>query len=214
MHETVSSFPSRFFYEDNLNTVPMQHQHRELQFTTFDEEPLEQALAHNRLIFININTPHSTQSFKVNQPEAECIARCVYSTWHLYKTNNLPFSTYGTIGVIVPYRHQISTVRQEIDKFNIPELHDITIDTVERYQGSERDVIIYGFTVQRPYQLQFLTNNVFIENSTPIDRKLNVALTRAREQMILVGNAQILSTNEVFRKLIDFTSQNGYFSEV
>ena len=84
-------------------------------------------------------------------------------------------------------------------------LSDITIDTVERYQGSERDVIVYGFTVQREYQLDFLTNNCFEENGFIIDRKLNVALTRAREQMILIGNKQLLSQNALFRSLIKQT---------
>ena len=86
-----------------------------------------------------------------------------------------------------------------------PPWQSITIDTVERYQGSERDVIIYGFTVQHEYQLDFLTNNTFTENGCIIDRKLNVALTRAREQMLLLGCRSLLSQNPVFKKLIDCT---------
>lgn len=78
-------------------------------------------------------------------------------------------------------------IRKEIDKLEIPELQNISIDTVERYQGSQRDVIIYSFTIHHFYQLEFLTANSFIEEGKIIDRKLNVAITRARKQMIMTG---------------------------
>jgi superfamily I DNA and/or RNA helicase len=79
---------------------------------------------------------------------------------------------------------------------------DISIDTVERYQGSQRDVIIYSFTVQQPYQLDFLTANCFEEDGKTIDRKLNVAITRARKQLLMTGNVAILSRNALFSELI------------
>ena len=99
-------------------------------------------------------------------------------------------------------------VRKEIDKYGIPELHDITIDTVERYQGSERDIIIYGFTIQREYQMSFLTTNVFEEHGHTIDRKLNVALTRAKEHTIIVGNPTLLHKNKIFTQLMEWAEDN------
>jgi superfamily I DNA and/or RNA helicase len=106
------------------------------------------------------------------------------------------------VGVIVPYRNQIALIRREIERLDIPALMDISIDTVERYQGSQRDVIIYSFSVQKPYQLDFLTANCFESNGKTIDRKLNVAMTRARKQLLMTGNEQILSLNPLFAELI------------
>ena len=102
-------------------------------------------------------------------------------------------------------------IRKEIEKLGMPELENISIDTVERYQGSQRDVIIYSFTIQQRYQLEFLTANSFTEDGRVIDRKLNVALTRARKQLILTGNIPTLQKSQVFNRLIQYVKQNGAF---
>ena len=73
---------------------------------------------------------------------------------------------------------------------------------MERFQGSQREVIIYGFTVRRHYQLDFLTDNCFSENGKTIDRKLNVVMTRAMKQLYLVGNARLLATVPLYKKLM------------
>ena len=105
---------------------------------------------------------------------------------------------------VLAQRNQIAAVRSAIAKAEpqLP-LDVITIDTVERFQGSQRDVIIYGFTVQQPAQLDFLTELSFEEDGHVIDRKLNVAMTRAREHLLLVGNAALLRQNALFANLID-----------
>ena len=89
-------------------------------------------------------------------------------------------------------------------KYPEENLHNITIDTVERYQGSQRDYVIYGLTIQERYQLSFLTENSFVEDDKIIDRKLNVAMTRARKQLIFVGNSHILSYSPIYNELINY----------
>ena len=74
---------------------------------------------------------------------------------------------------------------------------------MERYQGSQRDVIIYDFAISHRYQLDFLTATTFTDDDGQlIDRKLNVALTRARRQMIIVGRPDLLSRVPLFRQLM------------
>ncbi|MBQ5378136.1 MAG: DNA helicase, partial [Prevotella sp.] len=141
-------------------------------------------------------------SDKVNTEEARIVADIVRRIHRFYGEK---FNPNTTIGVIVPYRNQIAIIRKEIEKWQIPVLNQISIDTVERYQGSQRDVIVYSFTIQYRYQLAFLTANSLIEDDGQvIDRKLNVAITRARKQMIITGHEETLSYNETFRKFIDF----------
>ena len=85
----------------------------------------------------------------------------------------------------------------------MPDVENITIDTVERYQGSQRDIIIFSTTISQPYQLNILSAPVLTEGEM-IDRKLNVALTRAREQLFLVGNGNILKRSEIYKDLITY----------
>ena len=76
---------------------------------------------------------------------------------------------------------------------------DITVDTVERYQGSSRDIIIISLCLNSAAQLRTLVSN----NSEGIDRKLNVAITRARHHLIILGNKELMQVNPTYKLLID-----------
>lgn len=207
MHHEVALFPNLAFYGNQLREVPLPHQLRPVPYRTESDDADLQLLCQRRISFLNIikkQQPDLLVSDKVNYQEAERIAKLVHAAWLLYQENGLTFDASMSVGVIVPYRHQISTIRKHLEPFGIPELMQISIDTVERYQGSQRDIIIYGFTICRPYQLDFLTSNRFVEADHIIDRKLNVAMTRAREIMILVGDAEILSKDPVFASLLEY----------
>ncbi|MBO5823878.1 MAG: DNA helicase, partial [Prevotella sp.] len=202
MHPEIAQFPNEMFYrEEQLEPVPCPHQlDTSLNYNLPSLDIIDDILKKQRMIFIpskdcrNIKT-----SEKVNTEEARIVADLLRRIHRFYGER---FDTDRTVGVIVPYRNQIAMIRHEIEKLEIPELERISIDTVERYQGSQRDVIIYSFTIQRPSQLTFLTANCFEENSRVIDRKLNVAITRARKQMIMTGNTTVLSRNKIFAELI------------
>ena len=150
-------------------------------------------------------------SDKVNTSEAAIVAQELLRVYNLYKED---FDPDKTAGVIVPYRNQIAMIRKEIERLGIKPLEQISIDTVERYQGSQRDVIIYSFTIQHNYQLDFLTSNCFEEDGVTIDRKLNVAMTRARRQLILTGNEQTLRHNPLFAGLLDFIREKGCYKTI
>ena len=204
MHRDIAFFPSNAFYSGLLQPVPLGHQERQLETSNItvdkDLSPYVDILTTKRVAFIDAPQPAISPSDKVNTIEADIISRLAVAA---YKIHEGCFSAQTTLGIIVPYRNQIVTLRNAIDKYGIAELHDITIDTVERYQGSQRDIIIYGFTVSHRYQLDFLTANDFEENGAIIDPKLNVAMTRARENLVLVGNKSLLRLDPVFRQMID-----------
>lgn len=201
MHHDIAAFSSQNFYGGLLREVPLPHQQGALP--SYDgTDDLRRAALHRRVSFIDVPQTDDHSSDKVNLAEAEAIAN-IAGIIREHEAEG--FSPLDTIGIIVPYRNQISAVRSAISRLGMDDLRDITIDTVERYQGSQRKYIIYGFTVRRHYQLAFLTGNVFTDtDGTIVDRRLNVVLTRAREHLILLGNARLLSHNTTFANLIAF----------
>lgn len=201
MHGDIAAFPSTAFYGGTLGVVPVPHQTAQLPRQGQGRNGIDDLLTTRRMAFISVPSLKHSGSDKVNQAEAEVIAAMVY---RIYLRHKEAFSPTETVGVIVPYRNQIAAVRHALARQCADDaLQAITIDTVERYQGSQRDYIIYGFTVSRRYQLSFLTSTNFTdEHGETIDRKLNVAMTRAREHLFLVGNTDLLARNSVYRSLI------------
>ena len=209
MHPDIADFANRKFYaREQLECVPLAHQlEQTLNYNKASEDETDDVLKAHRMIFIPSKPCRQLNiSEKVNTEEARIITDLLR---RLYRQLGNNFDPQKSVGVIVPYRNQIAMIRKEIEKLGIPELEEISIDTVERYQGSQRDIILYSFTIQSRYQLDFLTANTFYEDGQPIDRKLNVAITRARKQLILTGNEPTLRQNQIFAELIDYIKEKG-----
>ena len=212
MHPAIAEFPNQtFYYREQLESVPLPHQLEETPYEAglTPQDSIDQLLLERRMVFIPAEAPdYLTCSDKTNPNEARIVATLL---GHIYRLTESRFDPNRTVGVIVPYRNQIAMIRKEIARLQLPALQDISIDTVERYQGSQRDIIIYSFTIQNFSQLNFLTANTFQEGNFLIDRKLNVALTRARKQLLLTGNPHILGANITFYKLMEYIRlHNGY----
>ena len=90
---------------------------------------------------------------------------------------------------------------------HIAAFDEIRIDTVERFQGSQSDCIVYSFSVNDERQLEWLPSYTE-EAGQLIDRKLNVALTRARCQLFVLGHEPLLSRNPIYRQLVEYLAQN------
>jgi superfamily I DNA and/or RNA helicase len=180
MHPDVASFASNHFYNAWLQPVPLPHQQETaLCYDLPSQDAIDDLLKTRRMAFFPDN--------------GETTIDLALRIRRFYGKR---FNPEKTLGIIVTYRHQIAAIREA--------LPDISIDTVERYQGSQRDVIIFDVGVTRQYQLDFLTASTFTDDEGQVvDRKLNVALTRARKQMLVVGNATILRQNQLYRQLID-----------
>ena len=210
MHPDIADFPNEMFYNGELQTVPLAHQQSVLPAEVDSSDAMERMLQIRRLAFISVPGRECPRSDKSNEEEALLIADLLE---RIYKIEGSAFNPSTTVGVIVPYRNQIATIRAILSERNIDALADITIDTVERFQGSQRKYIVYGFTVQKRYQLRFLSANVFTDyDGTVVDRKLNVAMTRAQEHLIMIGNPKIICQDPIFNRLVEYIkSKDGYY---
>ena len=189
MHHCCA-FPNAFFYQqEQLQPVPCSHQlETALDYPEPSEDVFDDQLKQHRVLFLPADD------------EASLVADVLRRLYRQIGSER--FDAAHSIGVIVTYRHQIALIRREMMKLDIPALLDISIDTVERYQGSQRDVIIYSLGVQNATDLDFLTSNCFEEDGRVIDRKLNVAMTRARKQLLMTGNRDVLCRNAIFQEII------------
>lgn len=209
MHPEVAAFAvDEFYHAERLLPVPLRHQlEQSLGYDAPSEDATDDLLKHHRLLFFaTAVSPRPDLSDKVNAAEASLVADLLRRIRRFYGSR---FEADKTVGVIVPYRNQIAMIRREMARLGLDDMEEVSIDTVERYQGSQRDVIIYSFTVQQRYQLNFLTANTFEEDGRLIDRKLNVALTRARRQLILTGHPDTLAASPVFAKLMRHIEAGG-----
>lgn len=206
MHPDIASFASRHFYSDKLLAVPVKHQMGCLPYTEYTDS--EKLVATCRMVFMDIPLPSiEERQPKSNIKEAEKICEIVKTLVVLSERNCVPFSPAKQIGIIVPFRRQITIVRRQLECEGIEDAQDILIDTVERFQGSQRDVIIYATTITQPYELDILSNIVVVDGNI-VDRKLNVAVTRAREQLFILGNRPLLMRNPIYRELIVYAENS------
>lgn len=203
MHQDIAAFVSHHYYDGLLDIVPLPHQTGPLEWQQVSgDSELEKRLATHRLLHFDVTCP-SEAGQKSNSAEADLTARIVGAFEQLCRQNDLSLDWTHRLGIIVPFRSQIQQLRAALAEQLVSESTDITIDTVERYQGSQRDIILFTTVVGAAWQLPILCTPVETEGQL-IDRKLNVALTRARKQFILIGNTALLSTCKPYSEVINY----------
>lgn len=213
MHPDIAEFPSRYFYENKLNCISLPHQkEKALPYQPESGKFIDRITCTKRLAFFA--TGHlSSVSYKTNREEAVLTARLTCSLYRNITQQGESFNAATHIGIITPYRHQIAMIRAELYKLHIQPLLDLTIDTVERFQGSQRDIIIYSCCINTPFQLEFISNTIQ-DGDQIIDRKLNVVLTRARKQLFIIGNPKYLNQNPLYQALIHhIRKKDGYYEK-
>jgi DNA polymerase III delta prime subunit len=218
MHKEIALFPNHIFYNSllqqafdipnlkDISKVNLMRQVLNLNLNSKTKNTLEDLLSKKRMIFFPSKADDKNHFSKSNEYEARLVVKIVNQIIEIYNNNRLEFDHSKTIGIIATYRNQIAIIKQQLEEAQIPNFEDITVDTVERFQGSQRDIIIVSFAVNNHYQLNGIVN---LNDEGDVDRKLNVALTRAKEQLIVIGNDDILSTNLIYYKLIEFIKSKG-----
>lgn len=200
MHRDIVEFPSQFFYENHLFILPegMNEKQIEPLHYTLPENPsdLETQITRSRKLFVPTAREFSLRNSKVNEHEARQVTALIKAFQRIYAASNIPFHK-NSIGVITPYRAQIAQILHVMKEKNL-DASQITVDTVERYQGGARDIILISLCTNTASQVQ----NMISLSSDGIDRKLNVALTRARKHIIVLGNETLLEEAGIYKDLM------------
>ena len=192
MNDKIMRFSSEWFYHGMLQSAPEVKYRGILDF----DIPIE---------WINTETMDCNEEFigenygRINKPEAELsVGQLKDYVNRIGKDRFLEERI--DVGLISPYKAQVQYLRQLIkrDAFFKPFRSLITVNTVDGFQGQERDVIIISLVrANEEGQIGFLNDL----------RRMNVAITRARMKLIILGDASTLTHHAFYRKLYAYIEQ-------
>jgi DNA replication ATP-dependent helicase Dna2 len=194
MHEDIMQFPNEYVYKNHLRIADERKQTQKLSLMI----PHQHTLLDHRLVFVPASIGAAERYARYNMDEVQ-IALDLVALWLPWIKEYQPG---WTIGIITPFRAQIAAIHHQASVRQI-NLADVSVDTVERYQGGARDIILMTCAVNHSSMIERICS----VNTEGIDRKLNVAVTRARQQFILIGAETVLQKMEGYRRLIDMSGR-------
>ena len=202
MNEALMRFSSEWFYEGKLQAAP-EVKHRslldELDAPLVWVDTSKEAVADNGQAEAGEQPVHEefvgTNYGRINRTEAQLTLRALHDYATRVGRRRL-LDERVDIGIISPYRAQVQYLRSLLkkDDFLQPLRRQITVNTVDAFQGQERDVILVSLVrANEEGQIGFLSDL----------RRMNVAMTRARYKLIILGSAATLCRHRFYRKLFE-----------
>lgn len=191
MNDEIMRFPSEWFYHGRLTSAPEVKYRSILDFDT-------------PIVWVNTESMDCREEFvgesfgRINKAEAAlCIEQLKNYILKIGKKRLLEERI--DFGLISPYKAQVQYLRQLVrnDEFFKPFRPFIAINTVDGFQGQERDVILISLVrANEDGQIGFLNDL----------RRMNVAITRARMKLIILGDAATLTKHPFYQRLYEYTS--------
>ncbi|CAI2170417.1 1129_t:CDS:2 [Funneliformis geosporum] len=196
MHPEISRFPSRLFYNNALLDAP-------------ELGKKKRQIWHNSNIFgpyrffdVEGRMNRDKKKSSYNTDEA-CIAVKLFLTL-VNKFETVDFK--DRVGIVTPYKRQLIELRTKFRQL-VPESYynRIEFNTVDGFQGREKDIIIFSCVrVGEDKGIGFLQDI----------RRMNVALTRAKSSLFILGNKAALESNSQWNELIQDAIQRGLYTDV
>lgn len=198
MHEAIMGFPSRWFYHGSLQSAPNVKNRGILQL----DHPVEW---YDTAAMLPAESCPPDSLSRMNREEAELLVDRLKS--YMQKIGEFRISEEQIdFGLISPYQAQVRYLRRLVrkDAFFRPFRSLIAIHTVDGFQGQERDVIFISLVrANESGQIGFLGDL----------RRMNVAMTRARMKLVIIGDATTLARHAFYRELYRYVGQYGRIIE-
>lgn len=192
MNDEIMRFSSDWFYDGRLQAAPEVKYRGILDYDTAIEWVNTEGM--------DCNEEFVGESYgRINKAEAELSVGKLKD--YIQKIGKERFLDERIdIGLISPYKAQVQYLRGLIrrDAFFKPYRQAITVNTVDGFQGQERDVIIISLVRANE------EGNIGFLNDL---RRMNVAMTRARMKLVIMGDASTLTKHAFYRKLFDYITE-------
>lgn len=194
MHEQIMEFSSQQLYEGRLIADPSVRDHRLCDLPNVGEQPMTQEpVAFYDSAGANWDEELEPSGLsKRNRNEAKLVLQKV---GELLEAGVDP----QAIGVIAPYAAQVRLLRDSASKQAPRELWcRVEIDTVDGFQGREKEAIVISMVRSNPqHEIGFLADR----------RRMNVALTRARRKLIVIGDSATLGIDPFYQAFLQYISE-------
>lgn len=192
MHEAIMEFSNRWFYDKKLLAHPTVAQ-RSLGFSE-DKFPPFLFIDTAGTGFEEQMNPESRSLF--NDGEIGLIKQILSELLEVSEEGKIP-----SVAVITPYREQALKLQGEF--FSDDVLKQLfSIDTIDSFQGQERDVVIISLVRSNERgEIGFLQDY----------RRMNVAMTRAKKCLIMIGDSATLANDRYYQKLLDYVDEKGAY---
>lgn len=196
MHEDIMKFSSAYFYKDEL----IAHESVKASLLQPNEIPVE-FIDTAGCGYSEKQDPETLS--RSNEEEAQLLISQVEALVESIGTEQWMDKNI-TIGIITPYRAQVDYLHKLAEASSVFEpLHRlITINTVDAFQGQERDVIVISFVRSNDKSEVGFLGDI---------RRTNVAMTRARKKLIMIGDSATLGSHTFYSDLIDYVQQKGFY---
>ncbi len=200
MNEDIMAFPSRWFYGGRLEAAPEAAQRQVSPIDT----PL-MWLDTSELVLQNSELRTRTGSL-TNSQEARLVIHTLRDYIEMLSPQRIE-SERIDFGIITPYRGQARLIRRllKMQHYFKRLRRQISVGTVDGFQGQERDVIVISLVRDND-----AGNIGFLRDL----RRMNVAITRARMKLIIIGNVQMLSRHRFYRELAEHIRRHGEMVQV
>lgn len=198
MHPQIREFPSSHFYQGRLtDSESVSGLPEEIYY----RDPLMQPYIFYDIMHGRESHQGGSVSYQ-NRMEAQFSLRLYENLQKLLKADG---GKKVSVGIITPYKLQLKCLQREFDEvLNSEEGKDIYINTVDAFQGQERDVIIMSCVRASNHGVGFVADI----------RRMNVALTRARRALWVVGNANALMQSDDWAALINDAKTRNCFKDI
>lgn len=201
MHEQIMRFSGRKFYEDKLEADPSVAE-RVLSFSENAPDILTIPVEFIDTAGCGFDEVFDEQTLSTSNPaEAELLVKHLSDLYAAAYTAQI--HSYQQIGVIAPYRAQVVQLEEALKAARLPFPY-LRVDTIDGFQGQECDVIYISLTRSNAEsEIGFLKDV----------RRMNVALTRARKKLVVVGDSATLAGFDFYSEFIDYIHEiNAYRS--
>lgn len=194
MHEDIMSFSNTIFYDGQLTANKSVANHLIFE----GDIPLEFIDTAGTGFYQSID-PETKSSFNVD----EISLLQAHLNQYLDLVNSIKPDEALDIGIIAPYKAQVQRLKDQIE-IDSNSLTKLSINTIDGFQGQERDVIYISLVRSNEKgDIGFLSNQ----------RRMNVAMTRARKKLVIIGDSATIGTNPFYSKFLDYVQlKDGYKS--